>query len=143
MIAYLDSSALIKQYLQDEPGFDEVYAIAAQTRTIATSRLSFVEVRAGLAAARRADRLGPIEHDLAVTSFGQAWQAYSVLDVSETVCLRAGAIAGIFGLRAGDSIQLASMLELGSEDDVVVVAWDARLRAAAASAGLAVFPSDR
>lgn len=143
MIAYLDSSALIKQYLQDEPGFADVYAIAAQSRTIATSRLSFVEVRAGLAAARRADRLGQIEHDLAVTSFGQAWRAYSVLDVSETVCLRAGSIAGVFGLRAGDSIQLASMLELGSEDDVVVVAWDARLRAAAASAGLTVFPSDR
>ncbi len=58
-----------------------------------------------------------------------------------SISARAGAIAETYGLRAGDAIQLASMLELDPQHEVVVVAWDARLRAAVAAAGLMVFPA--
>ena len=140
MIAYLDSSAILKHYLFDEPGLTDVVAIATGSTVVATSRLSYVEVCAGLAAARRADRLDGAGHDRAATAFVEAWAGYSVLELSQGVADRAGAIAATFGLRAGDSIQLASMLELEPRDEVIVVAWDADLRTAASAAGLVVFP---
>lgn len=140
MIAYLDSSAIIKQYLLDEPGMGELHAIATGSTEVVTSRLSYVEVRAGLAVARRADRLDPTEHDRAVASFDGAWPAFSVLELTEPVGARAGVIAEAYGLRAGDSIQLASILEL-DPSSVVMVAWDARLRFAARAAGVATYPA--
>lgn len=140
MIAYLDSSAIIKLYIDDEVGSDELHEIAAGSAKLVTSRLSYVEVRAGLAAARRADRLDPTDHDRAVASFDEAWPAFSVLELTEAVGARAGAIAEAYGLRVGDSIQLASILEL-DPSSVVMVAWDARLRAAARAAGVATYPA--
>lgn len=53
---------------------------------------------------------------------------------------RAGAFAETFGLRAGDAVQLASILELDL-DTTVIVAWDVQLRAAAHAAGMAVYPA--
>lgn len=143
MIAYLDSSAILKQYLLDEPDLADIHGIATESELVATSRLSFVEVRAGLAAARRSNRLDRARHDRAVIAFMDAWAGYDVLELSEEISARAGAVAETYGLRAGDAIQLASMLELDPQREVIVVAWDARLRAAATAAGLAVFPPGR
>lgn len=140
MIAYLDSSAILKQYLLDEPGLAHVHAIATEAAVVATSRLSYVEVHAGLAGARRARRLDRVGHDRAVASFIDAWHSYLILELSEGVGELAGAIAAAFGLRAGDAIQLASMLELDPRAEVIVVAWDSNLRTAASAAGLMVFP---
>ena len=140
MIAYLDSSAILKQYLFDEAGLSEVLAIATGSTLVATSRLSYVEVCAGLAAARRADRLDRAGHDHAAAAFVEAWAGYSILELSEGVSERAGAVAETYGLRAGDAIQLASMLELEPRAEVIVVAWDSNLRTAASAAGLMVFP---
>ena len=139
MIAYLDSSAIIKQYLHDEPGFADFYGDRGRDRGIVTSRLSFVEVRAGLAAARRATAWTERSTTVAVTSFGRPGRPTRSWTCPRR-CAASRAIAGVFGLRAGDAIQLASMLEPARKMTLIVVAWDARLRAAAASAGLAVFP---
>jgi predicted nucleic acid-binding protein len=141
LIAYLDSSAILKQYLLDEPDLHDVHDIAAASKLVTTSRFSFVEVRAGLAAARRSDRLDQVGHERAVATFVRAWASYGVIDLSEGISARAGAVAETYGLRAGDAIQLASMLELDPQSEVVVVAWDARLRAAVVAAGLMVYPA--
>ena len=52
MIAYLDSSAIAKLYLDDEVGMDTLREIVTGS-TLVTSMLSYVEVRASLAAAHR------------------------------------------------------------------------------------------
>lgn len=141
MIAYLDSSAILKQYLLDEPGLSDIDAITSASVAVVSSRLSFVEVRAGLAAARRSDRLDRERHERAVLAFEQAWAGFDVLELSASISVRAGAIAETYGLRAGDAIQLASILGLDPQHEVVVIAWDARLRAAVEAAGLMVFPA--
>lgn len=78
-------------------------------------------------------------HDVAVGDFDRAWPEYDVIEIDGTLGSRAGDVAERYGLRAGDAIHLASALEIRDEA-TVVVAWDSRLRAAAAAAGLAVFP---
>ena len=139
MITYLDSSAIVKLYLVDEAGTADLKEVASGSARIATSRLSYVEVRAGLAAAHRADRFARPEHDRAVASFEDSWPAYFVVELTEVVGARAGVMAGAFGLRAGDAIQLASLFELDVRE-TVMVAWDARLRSASHAAGVAVYP---
>lgn len=140
MIPYLDSSAIVKLYLVDEAGTDDLKDIATRSATIATSRLSYVEVRAGLAAAHRADRLARLEHDRAVASFEDSWPAFLVVELTDVVGARSGAMAEAFGLRAGDAIQLASIFELDVRE-TVMVAWDARLRHACHAAGVVVYPA--
>jgi uncharacterized protein len=139
VIAYLDSSAIVKQYLRDETGVSELEAITIEATGRATSRLSYVEVRAALAAALRSSRMVPAEHKRAVGAFEQDWAAFLIVELSDVVSRRAGSIAEAFRLRSGDAIQLASILEL-DPDETVLVAWDSRLRLAARAAGLATLP---
>jgi predicted nucleic acid-binding protein len=141
VIAYLDSSAIVKQYLRDETGSTELESIVHEATGRATSRLSYVEVRAALAAAVRASRIVPMEYDRSVAAFESDWPSYAVVEFSDAVGRRAGSIAEAFRLRTGDAIQLASILEL-DPDDSVLVAWDSRLRLAARAAGLATLPLD-
>ena len=140
MIAYLDSSALLKLYLDDETGAEGLREVVVLPASLVTSRLAYVEVRAGLASARRAGRLTAGSHDLAVGAFDHVWSEYDVIEIDATLGSRAAEMAELYGLRAGDAIHLASALEIGDEATVVVV-WDGRLRVAAAAAGLAVFPA--
>ena len=140
MIAYLDSSAIVKSYLLEEAGRDALESILGSPVDLTTSRFTYVEVRAGLAAARRAGRLTTLEHDRAVESFDVEWLSYSIVELDGPVGRRAGAIAETFGLRAGDAVQLASALELDRETSLIV-AWDIQLRNAAQAVGVAVYPA--
>ena len=140
MIVYLDSSAIMKLHLIDEPDGAELREIIAAPVRIATSRLSYVEVRAGLAAARRGGRIRPAEHDRAVAAFHDSWSAYNIVEIDGEVGARAGDFAEAFGLRAGDAVQLASAFAL-DPIQTVLVAWDTQLRAAARAAGLATHPA--
>jgi predicted nucleic acid-binding protein len=140
VIAYIDSSALMKLYLDDEAGVEGLQEVVDLPASLVTSRLAYVEVRAALASARRAGRLTAGAHDVAVGAFEQVWSGYDVIEINATLGSRAAEVAEQYGLRAGDAIHLASALEIGDEATVVVV-WDGRLRVAAAAAGLAVFPS--
>ena len=62
VVAYLDSSTIVRQYLTDEPTTADLVAITRGTGSLATARLSYIEVRAALAAARRASRIEPSRH---------------------------------------------------------------------------------
>lgn len=139
MIAYLDSSALLKLFLDDEAGAEQLGELAEFPSSRATSRLAYVEVCAGLAAARRAGRVSPQSHRMAIGDFKRAWSEFDVIEFDESMGFRAADVAEHYGLRAGDAIHLASALEIGL-DGTVVVAWDYRLRLAAAAAGFLVLP---
>ncbi len=138
MIGYLDSSALLKLFLDDE-AVTELRGVVDLLASLVTSRLAYVEVRAGLAAARRAGRISVASHEVAVRAFDRVWPEYVVVELDGTLGQRAAGVAERYGLRAGDAIHLASALEVAN--NVSVVAWDGRLRAAAAAAGLRVFPT--
>lgn len=113
-------------------------AIAACGRLV-SSRLTYVEVHAALAAARRDRRISVRELKSAAEAFDIIWEDVEVLDLTEAVGVSAARISERFALRSGDSIQLASALAL-EDDRLVLIALDGRLRRAAADAGLAVAP---
>jgi len=138
---YLDSSAAVKLFLGDEGSSDELRTFMEFAGTIATSRLTYVETRAALAAARRLGRMASTVHDQAVAQLDAVWQTFTVVDLTQAIAEDAGTVAETFGLRAGDAIQFASLRGMDAPD-VPMIAWDERLRAAVQASGYPCYPPD-
>lgn len=103
----------------------------------ASSILAYPEGRAALAAARRLDRLGKKAHQEALAAFDDLFGELTAIDVDEGLAARAGEHAEELGLRGYDAVHLATALELGDEE-VVLVTWDRDLARAGERAGLGV-----
>jgi predicted nucleic acid-binding protein len=101
----------------------------------ASSVLAYSEGRAALAAARRLDRLEEEEHRKALSAFEGLYAELTTLGVDQELAARAGQYAEDLGLRGYDAVHLATALELGDEE-VVLVTWDRDLARAAERAGL-------
>jgi predicted nucleic acid-binding protein len=93
-------------------------------------RAGFVEtVRAvGLTAGRAAAK-----------TVQQEWPAFGVVEVDQRLVEDAAALAIAAGLRSLDALHLAAALVL-PQDDLILLTWDPRLHAAAATEGLQVIP---
>jgi predicted nucleic acid-binding protein len=106
-----------------------------------SSILAYPEGRAALATARRLDRLGDDEHREALADFEEVYGDLVTIGVDRELAVCAGRYAEDLGLLGYDSVHLATALELG-DDEVVVVTWDRDLVRAAEEVGLGVAGSD-
>jgi hypothetical protein len=88
-----------------------------------------------MAAAERSSRLTKIAHRDALEEFEDLWSQLATVGVDEDLARLAGSHAERFGLRGYDAVHLATALELGDEETVMVT-WDADLAEAAKKAGL-------
>lgn len=88
-----------------------------------------------MAAARRLDRLGEEEHREALAAFEELYAELAAVGVDQELAARAGGYAEDLGLRGYDAVHLATALELGDEE-VVLVTWDRDLAHAAKQVGL-------
>jgi len=140
LIGYLDTSAVLKLLLRDEDGGDVVQGIIAATDMTFTSRLSYPEARAALAAAGRAGRLAAGDHTAAKRELDRAIASLGIVEMPAVLARAAGDVAERFGLRAYDAVHLASALVV-DEGDTLVVTWDRALASAASAAGLGVAPA--
>jgi predicted nucleic acid-binding protein len=107
----------------------------------ASSILAYPEGRAALAAARRQGRLDNSEHAQALTAFEELQSELVSVGVDADLARRAGEHAETLGLRGYDAVHLATALELGDEE-VVVVTWDRDLAKAAQKVGLGLAAMD-
>ena len=139
---YLDSSALVKRYLA-EPESATVRAAIRRDPYVASSIMSFAEVRAALAAADRAGRFAkPNGLPRAVAQSRRDWSRCIPIAVDFAMVESAGDLAERQGLRAYDAIQLASALAASRTSQhtrrIPFGTFDANLCAAAATEGLAL-----
>jgi len=138
MILYLDTSALIKLYVEEE-GTTEVKDACSRASVVATSCLAYVEARAALARASREGRIRERDRRRTLEELDRDWENFFVLEVTDALMQRAGALAEQQPLRAYDAMHLASALmlreRLGSK--VLFLCFDERLSEAATAAGLA------
>lgn len=103
----------------------------------ASSVLAYPEGRAALAAAQRLGRLGEEGHGKALAAFEELYAELAAVGVDQELATRAGEYAEELGLRGYDAVHLATALELGDEE-VVLVTWDRDLSRAAERVGLGI-----
>jgi predicted nucleic acid-binding protein len=139
-LAYFDSSALVKLVV-DEAGSEVAAAVWNACDAAVSSRVAHPEVCAALAAAGRNHDLTRSEVASATAEWAEFWASMRPVELSREVERSAGSLAGELGLRGADAVHLASALALGL-GDLIFVAWDRRLRAAAAVVGLALAPAE-
>jgi uncharacterized protein len=139
VISFFDSSALAKLYLTEPDQASAQYAMSAASVRV-VSRLAWVETLSAFARRVRMGASTKAEADAAIKTFSRLWQSFSVVEASAEVVTLAGNYVTSFGLRAYDSVQLASAVTLqGSmQQDIVFATFDKDLRAAASASGLMV-----
>ncbi len=139
MIAYFDTSALLKFVLQED-GRPVARELWERADAVVTCQLAYAEARAALAAAMRSGRLGARAHQDSVNKVDERWGQLAAIDVDARLAVGAGALAQVQALRGADAVHLAAAMAIGI-DDLVFVSWDSRLVAGALAAGLAVAPT--
>jgi uncharacterized protein len=105
--------------------------------TAASSILVYLEGRAALEAARRVGRLDKGAHGKALDAFEGLCAELVTVGVDQQLARSAGEHAERFGLRGYDAVHLATALELGDEE-VVLITWDRDLSRAAEQVGLGI-----
>lgn len=139
MIAYFDTSALVKLFMRDEEGSRMVAEIWDASDLVISSRIAYPEGRAALASARRARRLTARALAHAREAFDTVFRQLAVVELDRSVAQTAGEVAERFALRAYDAVHLASVLTV-AEDDLVLVTWDEQLADAGRRAEVGVVP---
>jgi len=129
---YCDSSALVKVYVEEEHSND-VRARLGAADAVATSAVTYVEMRATLARLHRERRLTTPAFSAAKRQLDRQWPALLVLTTSDDLLATAAELAESHGLRALDSIHLAAFQELLAciDDDLELSTFDDRLAQAA------------
>ena len=140
---YLDTSALVKKYVEESRSA-EVRECIAQHQSTATATISRAECAASFA---RAVRRGSLTETAARTGhrqFVREWKTYMRIRVTESLVERADDVAWTFRLRGYDAVHLAAALEWHDRMDepITVATFDQDLWRAAAEAGLDRFPAN-
>jgi uncharacterized protein len=126
---YLDASALVKRYVEEDGSEAVRAAMAAEDWT--SCRFCIVETKRAVDRAGAAAEIDRVDSD---------WRAFEVVEVDAALCERAAELACATGLRTLDSLHLASVLALPRER-LTFATWDARLHRAARERGLATLPA--
>jgi predicted nucleic acid-binding protein len=138
-LVYFDSSAFVKLVV-DEEGSDLAAALWDGCDAPLSSRLAYPEVRAALAAAARDHRIGTRSLQIAQRDWEMFWSATQAIELTTKVERQAGELADRHALGGADALHLASALAIGLPD-LVVAAWDQRLRQGVVSTGLRIAPA--
>ena len=139
-IAYFDSSAFVKLLVEEE-GSDIAASLWDGCDAAVCSRIGYPEVRAALAAAGRDHRLEAEAQRQAELAWEEYWDATRPVELTESVTVHAGELAGRHALRGADAIHLASALAVGP-DQLLFAVWDKRLRAAVETTNIPLGPRE-
>ena len=131
MIVYLDTSSLVKLYVEEDES-SKVDALVRSSEFTATSLVAYAEARAAFARRFREKAFTPDEHDRIKEFFDKDWSCYLILSVTRNMIRLAGDLAEKHALRGFDSIHLASALTLRQElsSPIVFSCFDDKLQKA-------------
>ncbi|MCP4654284.1 MAG: type II toxin-antitoxin system VapC family toxin [bacterium] len=141
MILYLDTSSLIKLFLE-EAHSDLVHGWVEEAEVVCTSRVAYPEAMAALGRRRREGDLDEEAFHAVVHAFQEQWPDFSIVDLNEE---SAGKLAIEHGLRGFDAIHLAAAVDVGSGADPLPVrfsSFDRLLNRAAEAAGFVVLDTE-
>lgn len=136
MIAYFDTSAVVP-LLVVEAGSTRASALWDGADRVVSARLVYPEGRAALALAHRLGRLTARQLRAAVAELDSKYEEFDLVEVDDMLARRAGHLAEAHGLRGYDAVHLAAADRV-RDPDLVVVAGDGALLAAAATEGITI-----
>jgi uncharacterized protein len=136
-VIYLDTSALIKRFV-NEKGSPLVQSIVEGREAIATAKIAYAEIFAGLARKLRENNLSKAQYAVACRQFESDWQAYLRIELEDAILLSARDLIQRHPLRGFDAVHLASALRLKTAlaEEVTFLAADGRLLKAAEAENL-------
>ena len=134
---YLDTSALIKRFV-NEKGSPLVQSIVQGKGPVATAKIAYAEIFAGLTRKLREDNLSKTQYAVACRQFETDWQAYLRVELEDNILLLARDLIQRRPLRGFDAIHLASALRLKIVlgEEITFAAADGRLLKAAEAENL-------
>ena len=142
-IIYLDTSALIKRYIQEEGSDELAQWINAATLT-GTATITYAEMSAALAKIERMGWVSSDEASLAWQDFLEDYPFLVSIEITQTVVVLAGDLAWEHGLRGYDAVHLAAALiwqeKIGKS--VQMATFDKELWKIAKKVGLKCLPKD-
>jgi len=127
-VIYLDTSALVKRFV-NEKGSELVQSLVQGTNAVATAKIAYVEIYAGLNRKLRERNLSRANYALACRQFEGDWHAYVRVELIDDILLLARDLTQRYPLKGYDAVHLASALQLKS-------ALDEEVRFAAADKNL-------
>jgi predicted nucleic acid-binding protein len=128
VIAYLDTSVLLKLLVDDESGSEGVQRLWLESDFVVCAEIGYAEARAALASARRAARLDDRALSAAKVELRSLWAQMDVVPVTTDLIVAAGDLAEAEALRGYDAVHLAAAI---SAEATVFAAADDRLLVAA------------
>lgn len=126
---YLDASALVKRYVEEE-GSKLVVSAMDDAEAWSMCRIGYVETVRAVALAGGRKTVKRVEAD---------WLSFDVVEVDFPLAQHAAELALSAGLRSLDALHLAAALVLPPEN-LTVATWDVRLHRAARDQGLETLP---
>ena len=137
MTLYLDTSALVKLYVEEE-GAPVVRNAVAQAELVATAAIAYVEARAAFVRRHHEGGLSTAEYRRVIRALDSDWARYLVVEVVDSLIRDAARLAEVHRLRAYDAIHLASAAAVHGRlaEPVTFASWDAGLEKVARREGL-------
>lgn len=139
MILFFDTSALMKLYAQEQHS-DWTRQQVTSSSHCALSQITWVEMCAAFALKERTKQITAADTKLAMDRLKVEWPIYNRIAVDSKLLNTAGVFAIQFGLRAYDSVQLATARvahqQLGNS--MAMCCFDQPLNAAANKLGIPV-----
>ncbi len=137
MIVYLDTSSLVKLYVE-EAGSQHIAEITRAATVISTSKIAYAEARAAFARKQKEDGFSPAMLRRITEEFNRDWESCFVIEMTDGLVRSAGDLAEKHLLRGSDAIHLASALNLQSKvrSEIGFSSNDSKLNQAARREGL-------
>ena len=120
MVIYLDTSSLVKLYVEEEDS-SKVVDLVRSSKVIATSMVAYAEARSAFARRYREKAFSPSQYKRLVSFFNQDWDNYLIVRITKELVLLAGDLAERRRLRGFDAIHLSSALTLRHELSAPVI----------------------
>ena len=137
MIVYLDTSSLVKLYVQ-EAHTALVKKWVEEAEIVATCRIAYPETMSAISRRFRQGDLTEKQYDSLVAKFSNEWERFAAVDFDE---LEAGRLVNLYGLRGFDAVHLSSAKLLKAVHNDVSLSFssfDEKLNDAASTEGFMI-----
>lgn len=105
MILYLDTSSLVKLYIEEKHS-DNVRKWAEEAEILATCRIAYPEMISALSRRFREGDISKRDLKIVIDEFTRQWHDFAIIEFDE---IEAGRLANKYGLRGLDAIHLSSL----------------------------------